>query len=101
MFQLIKTYVVPPSWSATRVITKPVTGTVHIYFNGVEQVSGWTVDNTTGIVTFSTAPTMGVSISAAYQFDVPARFSGDVMELNLDAIQSGSWGSLKLMEVRE
>ena len=100
-FQLIKTYVTPPSWSATRVITKPVAGSVHIYFNGTEQLSGWTVDTTTGIVTFSTAPTAGVSITAAYQFDVPVRFSGDVMELNLDAIQSGSWGSLKLVEVRE
>jgi uncharacterized protein (TIGR02217 family) len=52
-FQLKKAYVSgATTWSRT--ITKPVAGTVKIALNGVNQASGWTVDTTTGIVTFST-----------------------------------------------
>jgi hypothetical protein len=39
-----------------RTITKPVAGTVKVYLDGVEQLSGWSVDTTTGLVTFGTAP---------------------------------------------
>ena len=51
-FQLVKRY---PSGSVVevRTITKPVAGTVRIYLDGVEQLSGWSVDVTTGIVTFA------------------------------------------------
>ena len=54
-FQLVKHY---PSGSVieVRTITKPVAGTVKVYLDGVEQLSGWSVDTTTGLVTFSTAP---------------------------------------------
>ena len=42
-FQLVKRY---PSGSVieVRTITKPVAGTVHVYKDGVEQLSGWSVD---------------------------------------------------------
>ena len=54
-FQLVKRY---PSGSVieVRTITKPVAGTVRVYKDGVEQLSGWSVDVTTGVVTFTTAP---------------------------------------------
>ena len=57
-FQLVKHY---PSGSVieVRTITKPVAGTVKVYLDGVEQLSGWSVDTTTGLVTFSTAPALG------------------------------------------
>ena len=57
-FQLVKHY---PSGSVieVRTITKPVAGTVKVYLDGVEQLSGWSVDTTTGLVTFSTAPAAG------------------------------------------
>ena len=56
-FQLVKHY---PSGSVieVRTITKPVAGTVKVYLDGVEQLSGWSVDTTTGLVTFSMAPTL-------------------------------------------
>ena len=49
-FQLVKQY---PSGSVieVRTITKPVAGTVQVYLDSVEQLSGWSVDTTTGIVT--------------------------------------------------
>ena len=62
-FQLVKHY---PSGSMIeiRTIIKPVAGTVKVYVDGVEQLSGWSVDTTTGLVTFGTAPAVGVEVSA-------------------------------------
>jgi uncharacterized protein (TIGR02217 family) len=67
----------------TRAITKPVTGTVSVALDSVEQLSGWSVDNTTGIVTFDTAPANGVIVTAGYEFDVPCRFNTDNIEYTL------------------
>jgi uncharacterized protein (TIGR02217 family) len=49
-FQLVKHY---PSGGMveTRLIAKPVTGTVKLYRDGVEASSSWSVDTTTGLVT--------------------------------------------------
>jgi uncharacterized protein (TIGR02217 family) len=58
-FQLVKHY---PSGSVieVRTISKPVAGTVKVYLDGMEQLSGWSVDTTTGLVTSGTAPGLGV-----------------------------------------
>jgi hypothetical protein len=37
-----------------------VAGTVKVYLDGVEKTSGWSVDTTTGLVTFSTAPVLAL-----------------------------------------
>jgi uncharacterized protein (TIGR02217 family) len=42
-----------------RTITKPVAGTVKVYLDGVEQLSGWSVDTATGLVIFGAAPALG------------------------------------------
>lgn len=60
-----------------RPIMKPVAGTVLVALGGVAQASGWSVDTTTGIVTFSTAPTAGTAVQAGCEFDVPVRFAPD------------------------
>jgi uncharacterized protein (TIGR02217 family) len=77
-FQLLNHY---PSGSVieVRTITKPVAGTVRIYKDSVEQLSGWSVDTTTGLVTFSTAPALGVEVTADFEFDVAVRFDTDHM----------------------
>ena len=72
-FQLQKQYTVGDVYS--RVITKPVAGTVAVYFDGVVQSSGWSVDTVTGLVTFAAFPVNGVVITADFEFDVPARFT--------------------------
>ena len=72
-FQLTKTYT-SGSQSYARDIKKPVAGTVLIALDSVAQGSGWTVDTTTGVVTFDTAPVAAVAITAGYEFDVPVRF---------------------------
>lgn len=79
-FQLIKTYT-SGSFSVVRTITKPVSGTVVVALGAVQQSSGWSVDTTTGIVTFTTAPTLGTQVKAGFEFDVPCRFEKDVDDL--------------------
>lgn len=80
-YPLIKTYS-SGSISHAREIKKPVSGTLTIGFDGVEQTSGWSVDATSGMVTFASAPASGVVISAGYEFDVPVRFDTDQLGLN-------------------
>ena len=98
-FQLVKTYTSgPASW--TRVIKKPVVGTLRLALAGVEQASGWSVDTTTGIVSFATAPASGAAITAGFEFDVPVRFDTDSLSVNLANFQAGEVPSLPLIEVR-
>jgi uncharacterized protein (TIGR02217 family) len=77
-----------------------VAGTVRVALGGVEQLSGWTVDTTTGIVSFTTAPGSGVAVTAGFEFDVPVRFDSDSMDVNLDIERLGSITSIPLMEIR-
>jgi uncharacterized protein (TIGR02217 family) len=77
-FQLVKTYT-HGGQSEARRITRPVAASVLIALNGVPTGAGWTVDVTTGIVTFAAPPAAGVVISAGYRFDVPARFNIDTL----------------------
>jgi uncharacterized protein (TIGR02217 family) len=99
-FQLIKSYT-SGAVSYSRTITKPVSGTVKIYFDTVEQTTGWTVDTTTGIVTFTIAPTSGVSITTDFEFDVPVRFDADQLQATMDDYGVYSWNRINLVEVRK
>ncbi|MEH7829881.1 DUF2460 domain-containing protein [Gemmobacter denitrificans] len=98
-FALTKTYASGvQSWA--RAIIKPVAGTVTISVNGVAQGSGWSVNTTTGIVTFVVAPTTGAVIRAGFEFDVPVRFDTDELPVTLDIERTGSIPSIPLIEVR-
>ncbi len=98
-FQLMKSYVSgAQTW--TRTITKPVAGTVLVTIDGVEATSGWSVDTTTGLVTFTTAPAAGAAITAGFEFDVPVRFDTDTLDVTLDIERLGSITSIPLIEVR-
>ena len=68
--------------------------------NGVEQMTGWSVDITTGSVTFNAAPGAGVAISAGFEFDVPVRFDTDTLDVTLDIERLGSITSIPLLEIR-
>lgn len=99
LFQLTKRYASgAQSW--TRAITKPVAGTVTIALNGTPQPSGWSVSNATGLVTFTTAPALGVAITAGFEFDVPVRFDTDTLDVTLDLERLGSIASIPLLEIR-
>lgn len=98
-FQLVKTYTSGGA-TETRSVTKPVTGSVAVYLNGVPQGSGWSVNTVTGVVTFTAAPGNGVAVTADFDFDVPVRFDTDRLSASLDNYGTHSWSDIPLVEVR-
>jgi uncharacterized protein (TIGR02217 family) len=91
-FQLRKLYTSGVT-SVSRVLTKPVVGTTVVSLDDVSQVSGWSVDITTGIITFTSPPGIGEVIKAGCEFDVPVRFANDAsdhLNLRYDDFSSGS-----------
>lgn len=66
--------------SYSRPITKPVGGTVTVYIDDIAQVAGWSVDTTTGLITFSTAPALAEVVSVQCEFDTAVRFDTDTLQ---------------------
>lgn len=93
-FQLIKTYN-----GVTRSIRKPVAESVRIGIEDVELLSGWSIDETTGVVTFVQPPASGAQIKAGFFFDVPVRFETDQLQIEADAPHAQQ-AEIPLIEVR-
>jgi uncharacterized protein (TIGR02217 family) len=98
-FQLVKRYSSGPT-AVTRTIRKPVGGTVKVYRDGVQATSGLTVDATTGLVTFSSAPAEGVVVTADFEFDVPVRFDVDEQQLLATSAIHHDWTAIPIVELR-
>lgn len=102
-FQLVKIYgsAFAP-W--TRTIAKPVAGTVRVAVAGAVKVDGidYTVDLTTGIVTFGTGhiPAASAAVTAGYEFDVPVRFDADEITVKMDNFRDGDIAQIPLVEIR-
>jgi uncharacterized protein (TIGR02217 family) len=102
-FQLAKTY---GSLHAPyeRAITKPVAGSVRVAVDGVEagEGSAFTVDTTSGIVTFLSGhvPPSGAAVTAGFAFDVPVRFDMDQLTISLAAFEAGEIPSIPIVEIR-
>lgn len=99
-FQLRKAYT-SGARTYQRSITKPVAGSVLVSLDNVNQLAGWTVNTTTGIVTFAAPPGVGVVVKAGFEFDVPVRFDTDMLDVTLDFERLGSITSIPLIEVRK
>jgi len=98
IFQLITAYSSGGrSWS--RMITKPIAGTVVMAVDGAPLASGWSLDATAGIITFDVAPVSG-AITAGFEFDVPCRFDTDIIQTNLTNIRLGEIRAIPIVEVR-
>ena len=104
-FQLQKVYT-SGSETNSRIITKPVAETIHIYVGNQEVNSGFspgfTLDEETGIITFEDEP--GGTVTWTGEFDVPVRFDTD--ELKWRVVDRGNTGllyqveQLPLLEIR-
>lgn len=102
-FQLAKTYGADHApWK--RIIAKPVSGSVRVAVDGVEQAAGtdFTADATAGMVSFApgSAPADGATVTAGFEFDVPVRFDTDFLEVNLAAFAAGEIPAIPLVEIR-
>jgi hypothetical protein len=98
-FQLVKRYTNGVN-TVTRNITKPIIDTVKVALDGVNQTSGWNVDLSTGIVTFSSAPGNGVDVTAGCQFNDEVRFESDDSSVSIDSYERGDVvGGLRIVSV--
>lgn len=79
--QLVKTYLFGAQ-SYTRLIKKPVAGTVTVYQNGAAKAG--TLDTTTGLFTPTTPWTGGAALTWTGEFDVPVRFDIDYLPATWD-----------------
>ena len=100
VFDLSKTYQ-SGGESYSRAIKKPVAGTILIALDSVGQTEGadYSVEATTGRVTFTAAPVSGAVVSAGYEFDTPVRFDTDELSINLAAFQAGDIPNIPVIEV--
>jgi uncharacterized protein (TIGR02217 family) len=102
-FQLVKTY--GGAFSPyQRPIVKPVAGSVRVAVDGVVATEGtaFTVDTTTGVITFLAGhiPGTGAAVTAGFLFDVPVRFDTDYLEVDLSAFAAGAIPKIPLIEIR-
>lgn len=93
-FQLIKHY-----GGFARTISKPVEGSVRIAVDGNEIAGGFSVDHSSGVVSFETPPAPGSLISAGFRFDCPARFDSDAIDASLEGFGAGRIVNVKLIEL--
>ncbi len=100
-YQLNKTYGTATN-TYQRIVSKPVLGSVVVAIDDSvqNQAADYTIDATTGIVDFVTAPVNGAAITAGFQFDVPVRFDTDDMEVGLDAFQAGQIPDISIVEIK-
>ncbi len=94
-FQLIKHY-----FNVSRTITKPVKDTVKIFVDNTEVNNGYNINYQTGILTFKQAPKMKSTITANFEFDVPARFDTDVLLASIDTSNTYSWKNIHIVEIK-
>jgi uncharacterized protein (TIGR02217 family) len=98
-FALMKAYGSDPETYLRRIV-KPVAGTIRVALNGAEQFTGWSVDVTTGLISFDVPPDPGVIVTAGFEFDTPVRFDADALDVTLDLERLGSITAIPLIEVR-
>lgn len=101
VFSLVKTYD-PLGHGFVRPVVKPVSGTVVLALAGdpVVETVDYTLDLTTGEVTFALPPDVGVAVTAGFEFDVPVRFDTDRIAVSVASFQAGEVPSVPVVEVR-
>ena len=98
-FALVKAYA-SGAQVYRRPIAKPVAGSVRVAVDGSELASGWSIDATTGQVSFDNAPAAGASVTAGFEFDVPVRFDTDRVQVSMATFQAGELPRVPVVEVR-
>jgi uncharacterized protein (TIGR02217 family) len=101
VFQLQKTYRSGLE-SYVRPIGKPVLGSVLVAVAQDPKVEGleFTVDPTTGAVTFDVAPALGTEVTAGFEFDVAVRFDTDRIQTSVASFQAGDVPTVPIVEIR-
>lgn len=101
VFQLSKSYA-SGGQDYVRPILKPVAGTVlaGVAADPLVQDVHFSVDHTTGLVSFVDAPEVGEEVTAGFEFDVPVRFDTDAIGTSVASFQAGEVPNVPVLEVR-
>ncbi len=100
-FQIIKTYR-SGDHAYARPITKPVKGSVLVMVEQDEkrETIDYSIDDTTGIISFMRPPDPDTRVYVGYEFDVPVRFDSDRILTNIASFQAGQVPDIPVREVR-
>lgn len=86
-----------------RAISHPISGTVTIYVNGVAKMetTHYVLNYETGFFIFTggNIPTVGQSITADFEFDVPVRFDSDHLKVSMVQEDIGEIPPITITEV--
>lgn len=99
-FQLTFDYEDLGGFTYTKIINKPVSSEFEVYLDGTAQTTGFTLDDTTGVVTFDTAPGSGVDIGWSGAWDLPVRFDIDRINTNVLLADAMEHPSLDIIELK-
>lgn len=102
VFQLFKSYTIS-SYTMLRKITRPVSGTLKIYDNNVLKTEGvdFTVNYSTGAVTFAIHPVVAHVLSVSCEFDVPVRFDSDMFKQKVTWVDAVELPTIAIIELKE
>ncbi|MEQ1936188.1 MAG: DUF2460 domain-containing protein [Fimbriimonadaceae bacterium] len=86
-----------------RKITRPERGTIKVYLDGVlkTETTHYSINYSTGVITFVSAPGSNVKVQWAGKFHIPARFDFDDARLNMQVVQVGDFSAMRIIEIRE
>lgn len=101
VFQITKTYV-DTGGTEVKPITKPVAAGNSLTVGGLPQTDGvdYTLDTTTGQLTFTTIPPALQDIRITITYDIPVRLDTDQLELVISGFDVGSLRDLSFVEIR-
>jgi uncharacterized protein (TIGR02217 family) len=98
-FQLVKSYAnTIDGKSRLREITKPVEGTVRVFIDDSE-LDSFDIDCSRGKIFLTAAPAQNSLLKATFEFDVPARFDTDLLEIGMHDASSGEIKNLRIVEI--
>ncbi len=84
----------------TRTLNRLVPGTAKLGVDGVEQTSGWTSNDSTGEITFTSAPSSG-AVTLGCEHDVLVMFGEAIdrkFQVNIEAFKEGRSPTIELVE---
>ena len=85
-----------------RPIRKPLAGSVRVQVGGdeLQESIDYTVNVTTGEISFPHPPDLGAEIRAGFEFDVPVRFDADMIQTSVSSFRAGDAPNVPVIEVR-
>ena len=100
VFPITKTYTIGAN-SYVRRIFKPIAPGLVVKVNGVTKTltTDYTLDATTGKITFTSPVTSSLAVTVTCEFDVPVRFDTDQFNASHEGWLMESWSSIALVEL--